>query len=54
MAAGDHLLVERKRWFFSYYHHGIDVGDDRVIHLIGPALKRTVSVLDGENARRIG
>ncbi len=33
MAFGDHLLVERKPLFFSYYHHGIEVGDDRIIHL---------------------
>lgn len=39
MAAGDHLIVERRRWFGSYYHHGIDVGNDRVIHLTGTRKK---------------
>ncbi len=35
MAAGDHITVARKRLFFPYYHHGIDVGDGTVIHLTG-------------------
>jgi hypothetical protein len=39
MAIGDHLLVKRKKWFFSYYHHGIDIGDNKVIHLTGPRKK---------------
>lgn len=39
MALGDHLFVKRKRYFFSYYHHGIYVGDDKVIHLTGPRKK---------------
>ena len=32
MAAGDHLKVKRRRWFFPYYYHGIDTGNDSVIH----------------------
>lgn len=43
MAFGDHLLVERKRWFISYYHHGIDVGNDQVIHL---ATKKDAEVVE--------
>jgi hypothetical protein len=39
MMVGDHLLVKRKRLFFTYYHHGIYVGDDKVIHLTGPRKK---------------
>ena len=35
MAAGDHLAVARRKLFFPYYHHGIDVGDGTVIHLTG-------------------
>ena len=35
MAAGDHLAVARRKLFFPYYHHGIDVGDGTAIHLTG-------------------
>lgn len=31
MAKGDHIKVKRK----GYYHHGIDVGENRVIHFTG-------------------
>jgi hypothetical protein len=41
MAAGDHIAVLRRRWFYiiRYWHHGIDVGDGTVIHLTGPSKK---------------
>ncbi len=34
MATGDHIQVKRKA-FISYYHHGIDIGNERVIHFSG-------------------
>lgn len=33
MARGDHVYVRRGR---RYTHHGIDCGDGRVIHFVGP------------------
>ena len=39
MSAGDHLLVKRRRWFAHYYHHGIDVGNDTVVHFTGSRKK---------------
>jgi len=37
MAVGDHIMV--KRWHGLYYHHGIDTGDEMVIHLAGEPLR---------------
>jgi hypothetical protein len=37
MACGDHIMV--KRWHGLYYHHGIDKGDETVIHLAGEPLR---------------
>lgn len=36
MSYGEHVLVERKKWFVNYYHHGIEIEDEQVIHLTGP------------------
>lgn len=38
MARGDHIMV--KRWHGLYYHHGIDMGDDTVVHFSGEPLRR--------------
>jgi Lecithin retinol acyltransferase len=49
MAKGDHLLVKRKKWLFSYFHHGIDAGGDTVIHLTGPR-KKDAKVIESSMA----
>jgi hypothetical protein len=41
MNAGDHLYVDR----IGYTHHGIFVGDDRVIHYEGPQLAQPLGMV---------
>jgi hypothetical protein len=45
MGAGDHISVGRKRLGVTYYHHGIDIGNDRAIHLTGDN-KRNAKVVE--------
>jgi hypothetical protein len=36
MAAGDHIKVHREmKWGVTYWHHGVDLGDGRVVHRSG-------------------
>lgn len=42
MSLGDHIKVRRR---LGYYHHGIDIGKDRVIHFAGePGKKKDASI----------
>jgi hypothetical protein len=42
MSLGDHIRVKRR---IVYYHHGIDIGNDRVIHFTGePGKKKDASI----------
>lgn len=41
MPKGDHIRVYRG----GYYHHGIDIGDDTVVHFTGEPFKKTEAMI---------
>ena len=51
MARGDHLRVHR---FSGYWHHGIDVGGDRVVHYAGSVRNVAVCISWVDVFRRRG